>query len=108
MADDGAAFEIAYFASVVVLERESRCGYHSTGRSAASFIENYGNEPVRRLAMASRGFLESPPSGFCGQPLIKKRGTLNIGRADQHEELARSLDAARVLVPSIERLEVRA
>ncbi len=39
-----AAFEISRSAKVVLLERESHCGYHTTtGRSAASFTENYGN-----------------------------------------------------------------
>lgn len=108
IAGASAAFELAAFASVIVLERESRCGYHSTGRSAASFTENYGNETVRRLAMASRAFLESPPNGFCEQVLLKKRGTLTIGRADQRDELARKLDIARALVPSIEPLEAAA
>jgi len=35
IAGAGAAYEISRFASVVLLERETRCGYHSTGRSAA-------------------------------------------------------------------------
>src|SRR3979490_2464651 len=57
-----AAYEVAASASVIMLERESQCGYHSTGRSAASFTENYGGDVVRRLAIARRTFLESPPS----------------------------------------------
>ena len=59
IAGAAAAYEVAAFASVTLLERESRGGYHATGRSAASFTENYGGELVRRLAMASRAF--SPP-----------------------------------------------
>jgi D-arginine dehydrogenase len=63
IAGAGAAYEVAAFSSVIVLEREDSCGYHSTGRSAASFTENYGGDTVRRLAIASRGFLENPPAG---------------------------------------------
>ena len=50
--------------TVVLLERESQPGYHSTGRSAALFIESYGTPQVRALTMASRAFLEHPPAGF--------------------------------------------
>jgi D-arginine dehydrogenase len=49
---------------VVLLEREKQYGYHATGRSAASFTENYGTTVIRKLAMASRSFLETPPKVF--------------------------------------------
>ena len=82
IAGAGAAYEISRFASVVLLERETRCGYHSTGRSAASFTENYGNAVVRRLAIASRAFLDNPPSGFCEHALLRLERTthLNVTR----------------------------
>ncbi|HVA44077.1 MAG TPA: FAD-dependent oxidoreductase [Acidimicrobiales bacterium] len=41
-------------ARVVGLEAEERSTVHSTGRSAALFSENYGNEHARRLTVASR------------------------------------------------------
>ncbi len=100
----GAAYEIAAFASVVLLERESRCGLHATGRSAASFSETYGNGTIRRLALASRGFLADPPTGFCDYPLLKPRGTLTIGRADQTDLLSDAFERARALVPTVVRL----
>ena len=62
IAGASAAYELAAMASVVLLERESHCGYHSTGRSAASFTENYGNALIRRLAIASRSFLRRRPA----------------------------------------------
>ena len=34
---------------VVLLEREAQPGYHSTGRSAALFMESYGTPQVRAL-----------------------------------------------------------
>ena len=104
IAGAGAAYEIAAFASVVVLERESRCGYHSTGRSAASFTENYGGDVVRRLAMASRAFLETPPAGFCDHPLLSPRGMITIARADQLALLEQQLDRARTFVASMEKV----
>jgi D-arginine dehydrogenase len=104
IAGAGAAYEIAAFASVVLLERETRCGYHSTGRSAASFTENYGNAVVRRLAIASRAFLDDPPPGFCEHALLTPQPVITIARADQLTLLQQQLDQARTLVPSITRI----
>jgi len=105
IAGTGAAYEIAAFASVVLLERETRCGYHSTGRSAASFTENYGNAVVRRLAIASRAFLDDPPPGFCEHALLTPQPVITIARTDQLPLLQQQLDQARALVPSITRIE---
>ena len=104
IAGAGAAYEIAAFASVILIERERHCGLHATGRSAASFSETYGNSTIRRLALASRGFLAVPPTGFCDYPLLKPRGTITIARADQTDLLAEALERARALVPTVARL----
>ena len=101
IAGAGAAFEISRSAPVVLLERESFCGYHTTGRSAASFTENYGNGIVRRLVLASRPFLAEPPAGFAEHPLLGKRGIVTIARTDQLELLAQALETGRQLVASI-------
>jgi D-arginine dehydrogenase len=106
IAGAGAAYELAAFASVIVLEREPQCGYHSTGRSAASYTENYGGAIIRRLAIASRPFLEQPPAGFSEHPLLSPRGMITIARADQLELLERQLKRARLLVESIEAIDV--
>jgi D-arginine dehydrogenase len=82
-----AGASLAYFAApharVLLLEREAMPGVHSTGRSAAMFMESYGSPQVRALTRASRAFLEVPPPGFGEGPLISPRGALYIGRADQ-------------------------
>jgi D-arginine dehydrogenase len=101
IAGAGAAFEISRSAKVVVLERESQCGYHTTGRSAASFTENYGNGIIRRIVLASRAFLMAPPAGFSEYPLLGKRGTITVARSDQLDLLRTDLEAAQALVPSI-------
>jgi len=108
IAGAGAAYEVAAFASVILLERESHCGYHSTGRSAASFTENYGGAIGRRLAIASRTFLQSPPAGFCDHPLLTARGMITIARADQLELLEQRLESARTLVSTITPIDVAA
>lgn len=107
IAGASAAYELAAGSSVILLEREDHCGYHSTGRSAASFTENYGNAVIRRLAIASRAFLEAPPEGFCDYPLMRPRGMVTIARPDQMGLLAEQLDQARLLVPSIRRMSVQ-
>ena len=73
IAGASAAYALAPHARVLVLEREERPGYHSTGRSAALFSATYGNAPVRALARAGRPFLESPPAGFAAQPTARMR-----------------------------------
>jgi D-arginine dehydrogenase len=93
---------------VILLERESRCGYHSTGRSAASFTENYGADVVRLLAIASRAFLEAPPAGFSDHPLLAARGMITIARTEQLELLEQQLERARNLVPSITKIDAAA
>ena len=108
IAGAGAAYELGAFASVGLLERESHCGYHSTGRSAASFTENYGGPVVRRLAMASRAFLQDPPAGFCEHPLLAPRGMITIARADQLGMLDQQFELAQALVSSIVKIEIAA
>jgi D-arginine dehydrogenase len=101
IAGAGAAFELSPEVNVVLLESEEHCGHHATGRSAASFTETYGPPTIRRLARASRPFLEEPPDGFASHPLMSARGTLTIAREDQVETLAASLEAARAFVPTM-------
>lgn len=108
IAGAGAAYELSAFASVVVLEREAQCGYHSTGRSAASFTENYGGPVIRRLAIASRAFLDAPPADFCDHPLLTARGMFTIARTDQLDILAQQFELAHALVPTIRRIDAAA
>lgn len=90
--------------SVIVLERESQPGYHSTGRSAAMFMETYGTEHTRALTLASRNFFLHPPSGFSDSPILSPRGVLYIGTQGQEQLLkdterafhAQHLDVSRI------------
>lgn len=56
IAGASAAYRLAPHASVALLEREGQPGYHSTGRSAAMFMESYGTPAIRALTRASRAF----------------------------------------------------
>lgn len=77
------ACDLADVASVLVVEREASHGYHTTGRSAAMFIESYGNAWIRRLTGASRAFFDTPPDGFCSHPLLRRRGCLSVATRNQ-------------------------
>src|SRR5205814_3881461 len=63
---------------VLLVEREAQPGMHSTGRSAAMFMESYGPPAARALTRASRGFYEAPPAGFSATPLLAPRGALYV------------------------------
>lgn len=82
------AWRLAERRSVLMLESESQPGYHSTGRSAAMFMESYGPPGVRALTRASRAFYQHPPAGFSDTPLMTPRGVLYVANAGQQQLLA--------------------
>ena len=65
--------EIAAKVRTVLIEAEAQCGYHSTGRSAAFWLESYGGPNVAKLSAASRAFLAE--HGF-----LSARGALHISK----------------------------
>jgi D-arginine dehydrogenase len=69
--------------SIVLLEREDQPGYHSTGRSAAVYTENYGPRIMRVMSKLSGDHLRHPPSGYAEVPLMHPRGAMFIAREDQ-------------------------
>ena len=68
---------------VLLLEREPQPGYHSTGRSAAMFMESYGPPQVRALTRASRAFYLDPPAQVCDAPLLHPRAALFVAAPEQ-------------------------
>ena len=82
IAGAGLTAELAGDFSVVMIEREARPDYHSTGRSAAVFIQNYGNAAIRALTRASRPLFEQADRALFPNPLLSRRGTLTIADAD--------------------------
>ena len=100
IAGASAAHALSAHGRVPVLECESQPGYHTTGRSAALFSENYGNRTVRRLTAASGPFLREPPAGFAEHPILTPRGALMIAREDQMDALeAHAREVARLGTP---------
>lgn len=71
-----AAANLASHGSVVLFEMESSLAYHTSGRSAAMLVENYGSAGSRPLVRAARPFLESPPEGSVDAPLLSDRAVM--------------------------------
>jgi D-arginine dehydrogenase len=88
MAGAAVAAHLSENATVRLLEMENHPGYHSTGRSAALFSENYGNSVIRALSRASREFFFSPPAGFCETALVRPRPVLIVAQEHQRDLLA--------------------
>ncbi len=82
------AYRLAPHARVLLLEREAQPGLHSTGRSAAMFMESYGSPQGRALTRASRAFYAAPPAGFTEVPLLAPRGVLYVAGEAQRPALA--------------------
>lgn len=84
---------------VALLEAEESAGYHSTGRSAAIWILNYGPPDVRRLSGASRAFFEAPPPGFAEASLMHRRPVVFLAPEEQRAKLEAMLAAGEGLEP---------
>lgn len=90
---------------ILLLEREDRPGYHSTGRSAAVYTETYGPPVIRALTAASRPLFDTPPAGFADHSLLHPLGMLLIGGEDRREKGQELYDQCRQLTPTIRLLE---
>ncbi len=63
---------------VLLAETEPVLAHHTTGRSAAMFLETYGTVQTRRIAIASRAGFEEPPG--LDRSLLTPRGLPRRGR----------------------------
>ena len=90
------AAEIAGQARVLLIDAESQCGYHSTGRSAAFWLESYGGPLVAPLTRASHAEL-------MGGGFLTPRGALHISR-DGLADVPESVDVSPIGRPELERL----
>ncbi|WP_226782997.1 NAD(P)/FAD-dependent oxidoreductase [Oceaniglobus trochenteri] len=71
-----AAAVLSENAHVTLIEAEEHLAYHASGRSAAMFLENYGNDIVRALNRASAAHLRDTGC-------LRQRGVMMLARADQ-------------------------
>ena len=112
MAGSTTAAFLSEFRRVALIEAEPVAGYHTTGRSAALWLQNYGPQDVRTLSRLSRPFYEKPPAGFSEFPLIKRRSVLLVATPSQLPELEAAIaigsglrratiEEAHALVPAL-------
>jgi D-arginine dehydrogenase len=90
---------------VAVLEQEAQLAYHSSGRSAATFLETYGSPAIRALTRASRPLFEAFDADGEAAPLLTPRPLLWVASTDAAaaevddlvgaEPLVRKLDVAQ-------------
>ncbi|MFT3854045.1 MAG: FAD-binding oxidoreductase [Ilumatobacteraceae bacterium] len=100
-----AAYEIALRGRHVgLLEQESSLAYHTTGRSAATFLETIGGPTVQRLTVASRAFFESPPDWFT-RPLLTPLQNLLLGPKGTGTEIEALAREVGELVPTVRLLD---
>lgn len=96
------AAELAGDVGVVLVEMERELAAHSTGRSAAAYIESYGPPGFRRLTTASRDALA---------PVLAPRPMMFVARAGQDAEadaVQRAAAATGARVVRIDGAEVEA
>jgi D-arginine dehydrogenase len=94
IAGTSVAAHLAEHAAVAVLDMEERAGYHSTGRSAASYEPNYGPPAILALTRASASFFMAPPDGFCTGPIFSKRGSVVLEPEGQQDAAHHYLGAS--------------
>ncbi|MBT0959375.1 FAD-binding oxidoreductase [Alphaproteobacteria bacterium KMM 3653] len=100
IAGASAAAELAPHGSTLIVEAEDAPGYHATGRSAAMFLENYGNAVVCALNSAS-----APSHHDMG--ILSKRAFLLLGTEGQDSAFAaeaEGFDAKEISIPEAQRL----
>jgi D-arginine dehydrogenase len=83
MAGATAAASLGASHKVALIEMEDQAGYHTTGRSAAIWILNYGPPEVRVLTGLSRDFFVAPPEHFADGALANPRRIIYLAPPDE-------------------------
>jgi D-arginine dehydrogenase len=104
MAGVSIGYELSADRHVGVLDMETTLAFHTTGRSAAMFLEGYGGPAIRALTTASRAFLEQPAGVLDKSPLapLPSLYIARPGRGAVAEQLHRDILAH---VPDAELLD---
>ncbi len=98
MAGASIGCELAADRRVLVLDMEPTLAFHTTGRSAAMFLESYGGPAIRALTTASRAFLVE-------QGLLTPLSLLHVARPGRAAAITDLHAAVRPLVPDVQLLE---
>jgi D-arginine dehydrogenase len=95
--------KVAGVRRTAIIEAESHCGYHATGRSAAFWLESYGGPHVAVLSAASHDFLMRPPEDFSEQGFLRTRGAIHLTR-DELPQLPLGVESRAIERAELERL----
>lgn len=107
LAGISAAAHLAPYGSVALFEMESGLAYHTSGRSAAMLVENYGSQGSRPLVKAARPFLENPPPGAVDSPLLSPRGVLFVADSSSLADLEAKAELGQANGAQNEMLDAR-
>jgi D-arginine dehydrogenase len=90
---------------VALIEAEEQAGYHTTGRSAAIWILNYGPPEVRLLTGLSRDFFLTPPADISPVSLGTPRPIIYLAPEDEYPALdaliAQQLGVQEISIPEV-------
>lgn len=81
------AYELSASSKVLLLEQEDAFAYHTTGRSAATYIELLLDKTIATLSRASKSFLQTPPPGFADFPILNPCGCIMTANRQSRESL---------------------
>lgn len=95
--------ELGDASRIGIIEAESHCAVHATGRSAAFWLESYGGPKVAPLSAASRAFLERPRADFSERGFLRQRGAVHLTR-DELPELPDSVETQLIERDELEKL----
>ncbi len=70
--------------NITLLEAEENLGYHTSSRSAAAFIEDYGNNTIRELNKSSKPYLQNKEVD-----VLSPRGSLFLGKESEKDAFKR-------------------
>lgn len=97
------ACELSADRTVCLLEMESTLAFHTTGRSAATFLETYGGPEIRCLTTGSRAFLEHPPA-YVEAELLTPRPLVMFAKAGRGQVIEQLYQEVLPLVPDAQLL----
>ena len=112
IAGASAGYFLAPHARVLLVERETGFGYHSTGRSAAEWTAVHYLGLMRAIVLFGKPFFDAPPPGFATVALCRARGNIMFAppgaesAADDFIRDAGPLNPALVEIDAARALEI--
>jgi D-arginine dehydrogenase len=103
MAGVSIGFELAADFRVMVVDMERVFAFHTTGRSAAMFLETYGSQTIRALTTASREYLETATDG---RRILSSLPMLYVARPGRGSAITALHAQVHRLAPDVELLDV--